>query len=120
MMKTSSNLKTYVLVLFCWGPIFFGAIWVTIFYYGLFFWFSNILFGGLNYYIQGILAGISGGVWSYAINQGYKKQAKIEKEINKYSTSKYNALRKHNMYRTLLFFFLIIVEIIIIFILRLY
>jgi hypothetical protein len=112
--------KTYNLVLFGWGPLFFGAIWVTIFYYGFFFWLSNVLFDGLNYYIQGILAGIAGGVWGYAINKGYKLQNKTEAEIDTYSHSTYENLRKKHMNRTLLFFFLIIVEIAIIKFLGLY
>ena len=102
--------KTYQLVVLAWCPWFFGAIFVTIFYYGFFFWLSNLLFGGMNLYIQGILAGISGGVWGYGITHGYRTQNEIESNIDAYSNSKYNDLLKTRLIRTFFFLSLISVE----------
>ncbi len=69
---------------------------------------------------QGILAGISGGVWGYGINKAYKRQDEIENNIDKYSDKEYNQLLKKSMRRILMFFGLIILEFICIWFFRLY
>jgi len=112
--------KTFQLVTFAWCPWFFGAILITLFYYALVFTLSNLLFNGMNFYLQGVLAGLTGGVWGYGINKAYKKQEKIENNIKKFTEQQYNIILRKAFYQAIFFIFLVIIEILIIVLLKLY
>jgi len=95
--------RTWNLICLSWGPLFFGAIFVTLFYYAVIFALSDFLFGGMNFYIYGILAGISGGTWSLGMAKASKRQDEIGVNISNYSDEKYKHLHDTWLFITLLF-----------------
>ena len=112
--------KTMLLICSTWGVIVFPLAFLTMFYYLVFFLISNFLFGGMNIYFQGILAGGTGAVWGYFVPKGIDKQEQIAKEISKYSPQKYYGLLKKRANVGFVFLILDIIFIIGIKVLNLY
>ena len=113
--KFSYDLKTIALVSSTWAVIVFPLIFLTLFYYLLVFLISNIIFGNLNFYLQGILAGGTGSIWGYFVPIGVNEQMEIGKNLNKYSKQEYISLLKK---RNFLWFKYFIIDIIFILIIR--
>jgi hypothetical protein len=75
---------------------------------------SILIFGEMNFYLQGILAGGTGGIWGYFVSLGMKHMNEIQKNKIKFSTKERKSLlKKHNKPMTF-FIFLDIVFLLII------
>ena len=94
MKKFPYDLKSFALISATWGVIVFPLAFLTMFYYLIFYGLSMLIFGGMNFYFQGVLAGGTGAIWGYFVPKGIEKQKEISKNVSKYSPQKYLALLK--------------------------
>ena len=88
------NLKTIALLSATYGVIVFPLSFLTMFYYAVLFCISNWIFGDMNFYFQGILAGGTGGVWGYFVSRGVEKHKDIVNNVSSYSDKEYLYLLK--------------------------
>jgi hypothetical protein len=101
--------RTLQLIGLSWGPWLTGAIAITVFYYAL----VSYLFGQTNFYLQGILAGFTGGMWGYGMTKGYEQQDWIENHIDEISVDRYAKIRDKCLISTGIFSFILLIEAII-------
>ena len=113
-MLDNFDFDKYKLQILAWGLIVVLFSWVTLFYYIGVFFVSKLIFGNMNIYFQGILAGLTGGLWSWGIAKGLVWQQRIEKNYQKYTDSEYSDLLWKYNTRFLLFLGLDVLFIIII------
>lgn len=88
------DMNTFLVLSSIFGVIVFPLAFLTMFYYLMIYGISMVIFGEMNFYLNGILAGGTGAIWGYFVSIGFQKMEDINKKKKKYSSQECKYLLK--------------------------
>jgi len=90
------DMNTFLVLSSIFGIIVFPLAFLTLFYYLMIYGISMVIFGEMNFYLHGILAGGTGAIWGYFFQIGFQKMDEINKNKKKFSSQECKTLLRRN------------------------